>query len=288
MPNDKKLKRLEALLDTFDAGAVQPDELIKAIDAVMAIIDQNGRTLFDKIIETKEINNKDIERVKFELNQAKQNLESIIEEVKNKNGVTLAEIKRTFVNEIKRVESLIPELPPETDLTEVFNGIESHKEQLEQLSVLIVGENIRNSLESLQGDDRLDKSAIRGLDELIDDLRKIAKSQQPQAVGVRLLRYLSDVNIEGITDGQGIAWNSTTQKFEPATLGGGSGFTELTATGSTNGTNVTFTFTQVPSYIVADGVWYKPTAKNGTAFWTNVGLTVTMVNPPAYDIFGVA
>lgn len=72
------------------------------------------------------------------------------------------------------------------------------------------------------------------------------------------------------------------------TGGGGGGFTELTATGDANGTNVTYTFTQLPSYIVADGVWYKPTAKNGTAFWTNVGLTVTMVNPPAYDIFGVA
>lgn len=69
---------------------------------------------------------------------------------------------------------------------------------------------------------------------------------------------------------------------------GGGGFTELEATGAVDGSNVSFTFTQVPSYIVADGIWYKPTAKNGTTFWTNVSTSVTMVNPPAYDIFGVA
>lgn len=71
-------------------------------------------------------------------------------------------------------------------------------------------------------------------------------------------------------------------------LASSGGFTELTATGDANGVNTVFTFTQVPSYIVADGVWYKPTAKNGTVFWTNVSTSVTMVNPPAYDIFGVA
>ena len=72
------------------------------------------------------------------------------------------------------------------------------------------------------------------------------------------------------------------------TATGGSGFTELAATGDCNSSNVTFTFTQVPSYIVVDGVWLKPTGKSGMVNWTNVGTTITMVNPPAFDIFGVA
>ena len=70
--------------------------------------------------------------------------------------------------------------------------------------------------------------------------------------------------------------------------GGGSGFTELVATGAVNGSNLVYTFIQVPTYIVADGVWFKSTLKNGTVAWTNVTTTVTMVNPPTFDIFGVA
>lgn len=67
-----------------------------------------------------------------------------------------------------------------------------------------------------------------------------------------------------------------------------SGFTELPATGSCNSANAVFTFTQIPSYIVTDGVWQKATSKSGAINWTNAGLTITMVNPPSFDIFGVA
>ena len=71
-------------------------------------------------------------------------------------------------------------------------------------------------------------------------------------------------------------------------LAGGGGFTNLTATGNVDGTNVTFTFTQVPSYIVTDGVWLTPLDNNGLTQWSNVGTTITMSVPPVNSIFGVA
>ena len=71
-------------------------------------------------------------------------------------------------------------------------------------------------------------------------------------------------------------------------LAGGGGFTNLTATGNVDGTNVTFTFTQVPSYIVTDGVWLTPLDNNGLTQWSNVGTTITMVIPPNSSIFGIA
>ena len=64
---------------------------------------------------------------------------------------------------------------------------------------------------------------------------------------------------------------------------GGAGFTELTATGTINGTNTAFTFTEQPDYVVADGVWYK----SGDAWSWNGSDTVTMTIPPAFSIFGV-
>lgn len=232
MPNQKNLERLNKLLEAFDNGAVQPEELIKAIDAVMAIIDQNGRTLVDKIVETRKVSETGITGLKGELAKTRENLQAVINQVKNNSDTSVVEVRNGLLREIKRVEALIPVLPPETDLSEVFAEIESQKAQLANLSFSIVGENVRNSLEALQGDDRLDKSAIRGLDELVEELK--SKKETPTVAGVRLLRYLSDVAIEGIENGETLVWNSTTSKFEPGAGGGGSStFLDLTDTPAT-------------------------------------------------------
>lgn len=63
----------------------------------------------------------------------------------------------------------------------------------------------------------------------------------------------------------------------------GSGFSELTATGTVNGVNAAFTFTQQPSYIVADGVWMK--VNHG---WTWSSPTATLTVAPVDTIYGVA
>lgn len=63
----------------------------------------------------------------------------------------------------------------------------------------------------------------------------------------------------------------------------------LSATGTVNGTNTTFTFTTEPSYIVSDGVAYRKTSKNNTVYWTwdSNTLTATLTIPPTDEIFGV-
>lgn len=67
--------------------------------------------------------------------------------------------------------------------------------------------------------------------------------------------------------------------------GGGStaagGFTLLPATGTVNGVNADFTFTEKPDYIVSDGAWYVENTG-----WTWSGLTATMSVPPNDGIYG--
>ena len=74
------------------------------------------------------------------------------------------------------------------------------------------------------------------------------------------------------------------------TATGGTGFTELAATGTVDGTNLAFTFTQQPSYIVVDGYWMKALDNNGGTQWSwNAGTsTVTLIIPPTNAIFGIA
>jgi O-phosphoseryl-tRNA(Cys) synthetase len=40
---DKKLERLNQLLSAFDDGAIQPDELNQALEAVMTVIESANR-----------------------------------------------------------------------------------------------------------------------------------------------------------------------------------------------------------------------------------------------------
>lgn len=66
--------------------------------------------------------------------------------------------------------------------------------------------------------------------------------------------------------------------------------TVLAATGAVDGLNASFTFTQLPSYIISDHAQYMQTNSTGTTNWTwDAGtLTATMTVSPVEDIFGLA
>ena len=74
---------------------------------------------------------------------------------------------------------------------------------------------------------------------------------------------------------------------------GGSGFTQLSATETPDGSRTQFTFataTAQPSFIVMDNVWMKPTTATGGINWTwNNGTKVATMSVPAVDdIWAVA
>lgn len=85
--------------------------------------------------------------------------------------------------------------------------------------VEITPEELVKKLESLKGDARLDVKAIKGLEDII----KNVKETRNVVGGVRALRYLVDVNIQSPTDGQVLSYNATNQNWEPRTSSGGGG-----------------------------------------------------------------
>lgn len=215
--NDKKLKRLDQLLSAFDNGAVQPDELIKAIDAVMSIVDSNAKSLADALNDSQTETDASLKALKSQLTDTKSTLQATIADIKAGSDTSVANVRQALLKELKRIEAAIPVLPPETDLTEIFTEFERQRTEIGKLATLIVGENIRNALESLTGEDRLDISAIKGLEDY-NDIKQ--RKEASHVTGVRLLRYLSDVDIQGITNGQTLAWNATLNRFRPATPSG--------------------------------------------------------------------
>lgn len=71
--------------------------------------------------------------------------------------------------------------------------------------------------------------------------------------------------------------------LEYATLVAGAGFTYLAATGSINGSNAAFTFSEKPDYIVVDHAWYK---ENLGWTWDGGTLTATISFPPQEEVYG--
>lgn len=81
-------------------------------------------------------------------------------------------------------------------------------------------EAIRDSLELLQGEDRLDASAIKGLDEL---LKKYEGKKEIAVGGIRFLSQLVDVYTTSLANNDVLKWNSTTLRWENGAVAGGSG-----------------------------------------------------------------
>ena len=93
---------------------------------------------------------------------------------------------------------------------------------------------------------------------------------------------LSKVSTDATLTGTGTSSNPL------SVVGGGGGFTVLSATGTVNGSNQIFTFTQVPTFLVVDGAFYQKTDNNGVVQWSSSGLTITTLITPSNSIFGIA
>jgi hypothetical protein len=271
MPQDKKLEKLQKLLEVANEDYATPEDLIALSEGLLNIITIE-RDRVDKLIaEEKNEDSQEKSDIIALLNEKEKALKHLISELGRSYSDNDEIISTKFSKEIKRLERKIPS---KVDLTEIYVAIESLQSGINSFPTELTMNNeaIRDGLELLQGEERLDKSAIKGLDEWYDSILKLASSKNIVA-GVRLLRYLSDVNIEGITDGQGIAWNATTNRFEPVTLSGGGGgsVTVTTPTGSVNSSNVTFTNANIAKWIDTDtGHYYENFG------YTRSGATYTM------------
>lgn len=70
-------------------------------------------------------------------------------------------------------------------------------------------------------------------------------------------------------------------------LAGGGGLTEISFTGSVDGSNTSFTVASQPTYVVSDGVWFKATDSNSNVQWSYAGGTITLnIPPPLNSIYG--
>lgn len=110
-------------------------------------------------------------------------------EMERKNNSTALNMPVKVEKEIKKLRS---------EVLDIIPTIEQIEQDLPKL-----GEPIRDALELLKGDNRLDKSAIKGLQEELDRILQLAQSKQTfgagGVIGIRSSKYSLSSQLNGST-----------------------------------------------------------------------------------------
>ena len=221
-----KLRKLEKLLDVFETGSVQQEEMVEAIDAVVSLIKQSQDLVVKQIKDTDTATQQTIKDLAGEVDNILAELSKKSQELSDIKATKdeVLELRKEVADGLSRIESLIPELPPEFDATDIYQSIQDHKGLLENLSQLVLGENIRNALEVLPDGEKLSQDAIEGLP---DELKKLKESRERvTALMVRRLDQIIDVDVQGATNGQVLAYNATSGLWEASSVSGSGDMTK--------------------------------------------------------------
>lgn len=163
---------------------------------------------------------------------------------------------KQIAEELKKKEQYTYDIEVDSDLKEQLRGEQGipGKDGVE-----ITPEEVRSKLEELEGDERLDASAIKGLDNLV---------KETKVYGSRLLRNLADVNgAKEATYGQVLTKQSDgTFSFETPSGGGSVAATFETVSKNLDASNATFNYTSgvLYSIVYASGVTKTLNYTSGT------------------------
>lgn len=214
---EKKLKRIAKLVDFETKGAVV------LIEDIFALEDEFGAKIpeLTELVEELRKERPDRDEIKEIVNEI---VGTVIPEKGDKgDDYILTE------DDKREIASMIEVPKPQPDRI-----IEKHTETIREQPIEIIkevavidktdltkeGEAIRDGLELLQDDERLDKKAIKGLDDY-DEVARLAKQPRHIGGGKQNLYQQNDVNIQSPTNGQVLKYNSTNNLWENGTDSGG-------------------------------------------------------------------
>jgi len=183
--NERLLARLDSVIQSIDSGAVQSDEFARAIKAILNVVKGIKLTLESDISLLKTGHEDKILEINADISQ----LEDFMREVESTSTEYTKEqvlkLEDRIKSSIKDIRDSIPNMP---DLSDINSRIENAYKKFEEIENKkpeeIKATFIRDRLESLQDEDRLDASAIKNLKKYIDiELSKIKTSGKTVYVG---------------------------------------------------------------------------------------------------------
>lgn len=177
---------LENLLETYGTEIENVRQTISDIQSLKSEIETYISTkdteLSDKLTE-----------LPNQLDTLKSMLEGKMSEGEmshKEHAMKMEETVARLTSEISAIKTSIPTMP---DLSEYDDKLEEIKALIPTVPEQVVStpEEIRDKLESLKDDERLDKSAIKGLDEELKSIRSIKGTTSPGLFGMKQMRMVS-------------------------------------------------------------------------------------------------
>lgn len=169
---DDKLTKWKKVLDTLSTEFVTPAEVKRVFDAIVKVFKSFKADVQKETASIKAEMAAFSRRATKHVDEAERRLADKVTASERSIASDLANTRKQLSEAVKALNDAAVH-PPE--LTEAIQEIDGLTARVEALSTLLVAENVRNMLELLQGDDRLDKSAIKGLDEELDAIRNLPR-----------------------------------------------------------------------------------------------------------------
>ncbi len=289
MQQEKNLQLLSDMLEKLDTKS-QVDEMVQIFQLVVEISKQtkdltekelaNLRDMFDNAVS--EMKSGNVEQ----MSSMKSRLMSYCE-------TEMSNMMKMREKDIKDIKEMIPK---EKDLTYLENKLADVEAKILPFPEPkeITSYEVRDKLESIKEEsEKLDKSAIRGLDE-IEKLARQTKGTTSIFGGRGIQLYLDGAKkglaqTLNIIPGTGVSFTySTAYGRNDLTINAQAASSSiLDATGTIDDTNTAFTFLSEPSYLVINGASYRKTG--GAITWTFLALTATLSAPVGVggSIYGV-
>lgn len=288
--NEKKLKKFEELWNMVHESLTR-EEFEKSFEKVIEIVKK-----------IKEGNEKEFKKIRAGVSdhseEAKKDVENYIKGVKEQANKYFEELFAAAEQKISDIKKLIKSVKDGKDADEekILERllVKIKIPTLEEIhnSIPIIGERLRDALELLQGDERLDISAIKGFETLVKDLEKKIEEAKTQSMGrtgwgahplviqddgetvdkiARILNFKGTAitSIERLKDG-------TVEITIDGGGPGGSGLTKETPVGAIDDSNLEFTVANEPFFINVNGAIYE---EGDGAYASYAAGTITLAYP---------
>lgn len=286
--------RLKKLLEVATEDRPSSKEVVLLVKTIIATVGESMKGIRAEVSKSDSSSKELFSKANASLSLSIARLERLTESsIKSSSDKWYKELN----NEVYKLEEQIKNIPAfdssplEAKWSAVVADIESSIREWKQLTP----QEIRDGLESLVDDERLDISAIKGIEELEGRIKSIEIRPATSVGGLRGLEVMTNGTSAGIIQylnliaGTNITLTLTKVGERNDILidaSGGGSFTKLVATGTVDGSNTVFTFTSPPTMIIVDGGRaMQKVQSDGTVNWTGT-TTVTLAIAPNFDIYG--
>jgi len=285
----KLQKMLQSVFKAFNDGEdyAKADEVVEIFKEIEGALKAIKEYLEDKIVQASSDVLSEVKTNKKEIDTLNVSLDTNVSYLEEKISTQIASIK-----------ALIPKMPDMPNVKALENKIildftlklEELKKAFPTIEIETAG-TIREKLESLKGNDRIDKSSIRGLEEELKRIESTSGGSRGMFrwnSGLQVFGGGSKVGAKSLEIDFGSGLTATDVNGRISVIASGSGSAPQTPTGAINGVNKVFVFAIAPTMVAVDqGKFMQRVSADTTVNWTLSGTTITLAVAPTFDIFSL-